>query len=105
MAQHLAHPGAWDGVACLSQEIENPWLGDGPDSSVQVCGDLQLPYKNLEELYKELSYGFCACSGVLKITVYCVQELGTVHQTADRCTPSDSQAHSLIHQTSPIPKE
>ena len=49
-------------------------------------------------LYNALSYGFSACSGVLKITIHCVQKLGTVKQTADRCTPSDSQAHSLPHQ-------
>ena len=44
--------------------------------------------------YKALSHGFCACSGVLMITFYCVQKLWTVHQTADSCTPSDSQAYS-----------
>ena len=45
-------------------------------------------------LYKALSHGFCACSGVLKIIFYWLQKLGTVHQTADSCTPSDSQAYS-----------
>ena len=49
-------------------------------------------------LYKALSHWFCACSGVLKITLYCVQKLGTVQQTADSCTPSDSQAHSQGQQ-------
>ena len=44
--------------------------------------------------YKALSHGFCACSGVLKINFYCVQKLGTVHQTADSCTPLHSQAYS-----------
>ena len=32
----------------------------------------------------------------LKITIYCVQKLWTVHQTA--VTPSPSQAHSMPHQ-------
>ena len=45
-------------------------------------------------LYEALSPELCACSGVLKISFYCVQKLGTVHQTADTCIPSDSQAHS-----------
>ena len=45
-------------------------------------------------LYEALSPEFCAWSRVLKIFIYCVQKIGTVHQTADSCTPSDPQAHS-----------
>ena len=47
-------------------------------------------------LYKALSHGFCACSGVLKITLYCVQKLGTVHQTADSCTPQTIPGHRCV---------
>ena len=45
-------------------------------------------------LYQALAPEFCACSEVKKISFYFVQKLGTVHQTADSCTPSDSNAHS-----------
>ena len=49
-------------------------------------------------LYEALFPEVCACSGVLKISIYCLQKLGTVHQTADSCNPSDSQAHSTGQQ-------
>ena len=49
-------------------------------------------------LSEALSPEFCACSEVLKISFYCVQKLGTVLQTADSCTPLDSQAHSQGRQ-------
>ena len=49
-------------------------------------------------LYEALSPQFCACSGVLKISFYYAQKLGTVHQTADSYTPLDSQAHSRGRQ-------
>ena len=63
---------------------------------VNMCSDsAHSMYHPLQRrgLYEALSPEFCACSGVLKISFYCVQKLGIVHQTADSCTPSDSQAH------------
>ena len=72
-------------VGCpIFLEIQNPW------GKVMERSGLAFEHFCLEVLYEGLSPKFCACSGLFKISFYFVQKLGTVHQTADSCTPSDS---------------
>ena len=93
----------------------SPWCGQGAPKcqgewwsglsreirGLRPCWTLQhsihLPLQR-RGLYYVLSHGFCACPGGLKIIFYCIQKLWTVHQTADSCTPSDSQAYSWERQ-------
>ena len=60
------------------------------------CRKLHSIHPSLQRrvLYEALSLGFCACSGVIKNTFYYVQKPGKAHNTSDRHTPSDTQAHS-----------
>ena len=53
------------------------------------------PLLETRGLYKAMPYRFSARSGVLKITICCVQKLGPLHKLADFYTPSNSQPHSL----------
>ena len=53
-------------------------------------------------LYKAMSYRFSARSGVLKITICCVQKLGPTYKLAGLYTPSNSQPHSLPDRATEI---
>ena len=106
--QHLPNPPFLFCVSCVNilnatlflNNLFSPTRPSGPswfssrDVHVSACCPLLMRFSHSihpplrgRRLYKALSHGFCACSGVLKITLYCVEKLGTVHQTADSCTP------------------
>ena len=53
-------------------KVEDQGGGSGKGHSIH-------PPFETRGLYKTMSHRFCACSGVLKISIYCVHKLEKVH--------------------------